>query len=46
MGGETSMGWTEFTAAMDDGKEFSFGTSFETMFFNMPEGYTADRIKK
>ena len=46
IGGETSMGWTEFDAVMDDGKEFSFGTTFETMFFDMPEGYTAERIEK
>ncbi len=46
IGGETSMGWTEFNAIMDDGAEFSFGTTFETMFFDMPEGYTASSIKK
>lgn len=46
IGGETTMGWTEFNAIMDDGTEFSFGTPFETMFFDMPEGYTANRIKR
>ncbi len=39
--GETSMGWTQFTAVMQDGKEFSFGTSFYTEFFQMPDGYTS-----
>lgn len=46
IGGETSMGWTEFKAIMDDGAEFSFGTTFEIIFFDMPKGYTAERIKK
>lgn len=40
------MGWTEFSAIMDDNMEFCFGTPFDTMFFDMPEGYTADRIKR
>ena len=44
--GETSMGWTEFIGKMDDGKTFCFGTEFNIWFFEMPEGYTADRIKK
>ena len=42
--GETSMGWTAFTATMDDGNEFNFGTTFLIEFFTMPEGYTADRV--
>jgi len=44
--GETAMGWTEFYATMDDGKEFCFGTTFHTEFFCMPEGYTAENIVK
>jgi len=40
--GETSMGWTQFTGIMSDGKEFPFGTSFHTEFFQMPEGYVAN----
>jgi hypothetical protein len=44
--GETSMAWTAFAAIMDDGKEFSFGTSFLMEFFNMPDGYAPDRIKQ
>ena len=43
--GETSMGWTEFTVRMHDGKEFLFGTSFDIFFFDMPQGYIAKNIK-
>jgi hypothetical protein len=42
--GETSMGWTAFTAKMKDGKIFSFGTSFRTEFFDLPHGYSYDDI--
>lgn len=42
--GETAMGWISFTATMDDEQEFWFGTSFNIDFFEMPSGYTADRI--
>ncbi len=44
--GETSMSWTAFTAAMSDGAEFRFGTTFLTEFFDMPPGYTATNIAK
>ncbi len=44
--GETSMGWTAFSAVMRDGKEFQFGTGFYTEFFDMPPGYTAADIVK
>ena len=44
--GETSMSWTAFAGVMDDGNEFSFGATWSRDFFNMPSGYTADRIKK
>ena len=44
IGGETAMGWTEFYAAMCDGREFRFGTTFLTEFFDMPEGYTASDV--
>ena len=40
------MGWTEFYAIMEDGKEFCFGTTFNIEFFSMPEGYTANNIIK
>jgi hypothetical protein len=41
---ETSMGWTNFIVKMRDGKYFSFGTTFTTEFFDMPEGYMPDDI--
>jgi hypothetical protein len=44
--GETSMGWTGFDVLMNDGKIFSFGTSFYNEFFNMPQGYSAIDIRK
>ena len=39
--GETRMGWTQFVGVMMDGKEFSFGTTYHTHFFEMPAGYAA-----
>jgi hypothetical protein len=42
--GETTMGWTAFTAKMSDGKTFGFGTSFNFEFFDLPEGYTFSDI--
>ena len=44
--GETSMGWTGFSATMADGAEFRFGTAFLTEFFDMPAGYAATDIQK
>lgn len=41
---ETSMSWTQFVGVMRDGREFSFGTTFLTEFFDMPRGYTASDI--
>jgi hypothetical protein len=46
IGAETSMAWTEFSAFMNDGAEFRFGTTFIREFFNMPAGYTASDIKR
>jgi hypothetical protein len=46
IGGETSMGWTEFYATMSDGVEFRFGTTFLEEFFDMPPGYSATDIQK
>lgn len=43
-GGETSMSWLSFVAKMDDGKEFLFGSQFNIEFFEMPEGYSSERI--
>jgi len=42
--GETRMSWTQFTAVMRDGREFAFGTTFLTEFFQMPDGYSGDDI--
>jgi hypothetical protein len=44
--GETSMSWTGFDVLMIDDKRFTFGTSFNTEFFEMPTGYSANEIKK
>lgn len=46
IGGETSMGWTQFTAVMTDGKRFEFGTTFSTEFFDMPVGYAGRDIAR
>jgi hypothetical protein len=46
IGGETSMGWTEFYATMTDGTEFRFGTGYCDEFFQMPTGYVATDIHK
>lgn len=37
--GETTMSWTGFVFEMNDGSLFSFGTTFLTEFFHLPEGY-------
>jgi hypothetical protein len=44
--GETSMAWTQFLAVMSDGSEFSFGTTYATEFFSMPDGYTGSAIAR
>jgi hypothetical protein len=44
--GETSMGWTQFTATMRDGRTFAFGTPWARYFFDMPEGCVATDIVK
>ncbi len=41
---ETSLGWTQFTGVMGDGAKFEFGTSWETLFFDMPAGYSASDL--
>src|SRR5688572_12571736 len=42
--GETTMGWTAFTAKMHDGRVLSFGTTFNFEFFDLPEGYSYNDI--
>ncbi|MGE5496077.1 MAG: hypothetical protein ACM3S4_12345 [Burkholderiales bacterium] len=44
--GETRMVWTGFVAKMKDGKCFSFGTVFDTEFFDMPESYSVEDIEE
>ena len=44
--GETTMGWTAFSAIMNDGREFRFGTQFLYEFFDMPPGYSAENISR
>lgn len=42
--GETTMGWTGFSARMSDGKYFGFGTTQAAGFFELPEGYSKTDI--
>ena len=37
--GETFMSWTGWVFRMQDGKHFSYGTSFLMEFFQLPDGY-------
>jgi hypothetical protein len=42
--GETLMSWTGFVFEMKDGSRHSFGTTFLTAFFELPNGYTFDDV--
>jgi len=42
--GETTMAWTGFVFEMNDGKLFSYGTSFGVEFFCLPDGYGFDNV--
>lgn len=44
--GETRMGWTAFVVEMNDGRRFSYGTSFRFEFFDLPSGYGFRDIKE
>lgn len=44
--GETAMGWTAFVAEMRDGTLYSYGTSFNFEFFDLPTGYSYTDIAK
>ncbi|MCB1680372.1 MAG: hypothetical protein KDI65_00400 [Alphaproteobacteria bacterium] len=44
--GESIMGWTGFVFEMGDGKLFSYGTSFNFEFFDLPEGYEFSDVKQ
>lgn len=42
--GETFMGWTGWVFRMGDGRLFSYGSSFSTEFFQLPDGYGFDDV--
>ena len=44
--GETTMGWTGWVFRMKDGVAFSYGTSFNTEFFHLPEDYEFSDVKE
>jgi hypothetical protein len=44
--GETIMGWTAFVAEMKDGTMYSYGTSFNIEFFDLPVGYSHAEIAR
>ena len=44
--GETVMSWTGFVLEIRDGQLFSFGSSFLFAFFELPEGYSFQDVKK
>jgi hypothetical protein len=44
--GETTMGWTGFALEMQDGRSFAFGTQFHWAFFDLPEGYAFEDVRK
>ncbi|MDQ3112190.1 MAG: hypothetical protein M3R17_20080 [Bacteroidota bacterium] len=44
--GETTMGYTGFSAKMKDGTFLGFGTSFHTEFFQIPDNYSPDDVEE
>jgi hypothetical protein len=42
--GETSMSWTAFVAKFKDGRQLSFGTTWNWEFFDLPVTYDANDI--
>jgi hypothetical protein len=44
--GETTMAWTAFVVEMNDGKRFSYGTSYLTEFFDLPKEYSFKDITR
>ncbi len=42
--GETKMGWLSFRGRMDDGTEYSFDSFGDVEFFEMPDGYSGERL--
>ena len=41
--GETRMSWTQFAVVMENGVEYSFGTTYNMEFFNIPDGLSWDK---
>jgi hypothetical protein len=44
--GETTMAWTGWVFEMSDGRLFSYGSSFNMEFFDLPEGYKFQDVVK
>ena len=44
--GETTMAWTGWVFRMRDGRAFSFGTTFLTEFFQLPDGYDFSDVEE
>jgi hypothetical protein len=44
--GETTMAWTGWVFEMKDGSLFSYGSSFNMEFFDLPNGYTFEDVIK
>ncbi len=44
--GETVMSWTGFVLEMTDGREFAFGSRFLMAFFDLPEGYGFENVRR
>lgn len=42
--GETTMSWTGFVLELRSGECLAFGTSFETAFFELPDGYSFEDV--
>jgi hypothetical protein len=42
--GETRMSWTQFAVLTDNGIEYSFGTTYNMEFFNIPDGFSWDNV--
>jgi hypothetical protein len=44
--GETTMAWTGWVFEMNDGRLFSYGSSFSMEFFQLAEGYSFNDVAK
>ena len=40
--GETAMSWTAFVAKFKDGRQLSFGTTWNWEYFDLPDGYNSN----